>query len=114
MFEYKFKRRNVSFKHLNKRYVDAIKFQLGNIKNRFGELNSSIIESLNHGCSKQNNYYKPYVSSWDSIKENDDICLVELDLDIENKDLANEIAFEIKKYIICLLLDNELNIVYSL
>ena len=113
----KVKEKTIKFKRLTKSLIKEIENQVTHLEDEYGAMSGAFLaDDILHfgstGCIKNNiKYYNPFVSCWDLIKENDDIAIVELeDLNITDEHIADEYAYEMKKYIQYWILDNELNI----
>lgn len=114
MIQYKFNIKSVDIYYLSKKQIEDIDKQLNLIEAHYGKMDVTFLEEnrLHYGYNtvikNGSECYHPCVSAWNYIKENDDNCIIELNVDWENKDMASEYAKSIIKYIKCKILNNEI------
>lgn len=114
MITYKFNIKSVNIHYLSKEQIKDIDKQLNLIETHYGKMDVTFLEEnkLHYGydtvIKNGSEYYHPFVSAWNYIKENDDNCIIKLNIDWGNIDMALEYAKAIIKYIKCKILNNEI------
>ena len=108
----KLKEKSFKFKYLTKAINKDIEKKYPEAEEKYGAMdwysvNNETISScvMEHkSVNSDTKYYTPMVTAWDSLKENDDVAVVELDYQISDMATAYGYAREMEKYIKYLLL----------
>ena len=114
MIQYKFDRKSVDISYLSKENIKDIDKQPNEVESQYGGMDISLLGEDRLHCwydTETKNgveHFNPFVSVWDYIKEDDDVCMVKLNLNLGNIDMAIEYAKAIRKYIKCRILNSEI------